>query len=429
VYLGLVNETTVKFGYSNNIHNRVKEHQREIHKDFSIRYVYESVYNREIEKEIKRHKFLSNKIKTKEINSKKQTELIELDDELSFEDLNNIIIEIRDEVESYEKDKDKTLLIEKLTYELKVLKTENEELKDKNTKIENEINLTSTENKLLKQIKIYTYSNARIEDLQKSYIELKKNVFMHFFINFIANNLKLSNNPYTSIRMSYGDMLRKYKEYRKRSSYMEPFHSDHYELRMIAKFLNGIPGIEFYTPDNSPRIRVFGIKTIGEWIARNCILPSQHRGMFLNLVIKNDFYQRVTKKKDIPDEIKHVHRFVVMLLMKNISESGVSSSGNNVFRECNKTHDTKTICILNKLILDEYLHFYVNDSYKKKLTIKRINEIIKSIPGVYINHRILQNENKRAIRIETSEIIPWVLEHIKLEYRYEYILNQTLLSK
>ena len=425
VYLGIVDSQTVKFGYSNNIHNRVKEHQREIHKDFTIRYVYESIYNREIEKEIKRHKFLSTKIKTKDINSKKQTELIKLDDELSLEDLNNIVIEIRDEVESYEKDKDKTLLIKKLNLELKVLKQENEELKERNYKLEDELQLSNTENNILKQFKITTYSNARIEDLQKAFIELKKNVFMHFFIDFIANNMKLTNyEPYTSIRMSYSELLDKYKEYRKGSSYMEPFHDNSYEIRMIGKCLHGIPGIDFYSPDDSPRIRVFGIKTIGEWIARNCILPRQYRNVFLKLVIKDDYYQRVTKKKDMSNEISHIYNFLLVLLLKNISDQGISSAGNNIFRISNKTSNTKIIYILHKIVSDEYLNFYINDSYKKKLTINRINEEIKNIPGVFINYRILKHEYKRALKLETDKLIPWIKSNISLDSRTLNILDK-----
>jgi len=53
VYVGYIDTNLVKFGYSNNIKQRIKKHRREIKPDFTFEYVYESYYNREIEKKIK----------------------------------------------------------------------------------------------------------------------------------------------------------------------------------------------------------------------------------------------------------------------------------------------------------------------------------------------------------------------------------------
>jgi phage anti-repressor protein len=118
LYIAYTEEDVIKFGYTDDIETRIKDHKREIRSDFNFEYIYESVYNREIERRIKNHDILSKRKIEKIYKSKNQTELIQLDQIFTIKDLDSIIKQIKIQVESEEYDKDKNSEINKLKLEI-----------------------------------------------------------------------------------------------------------------------------------------------------------------------------------------------------------------------------------------------------------------------------------------------------------------------
>jgi hypothetical protein len=120
VYIILVEENVVKFGFSNHLYTRLTTHKREIGNHVSLNYVVESLYNREIETMIKQK--LYNKIISKEYSGKLQKELLQLDNEYTIEKFYNDVISYRESLSN-------SLSIVKLLEENEKLKKEIECLK------------------------------------------------------------------------------------------------------------------------------------------------------------------------------------------------------------------------------------------------------------------------------------------------------------
>jgi len=100
VYIGLAEPNIAKFGYTGDLETRIRDHKREIKKNFTFEYVFECKLNRELEKQLKEHEVLSQKRISKEYNGKNQTELFLLDAEFTIKHLYDIILQIKDELES-----------------------------------------------------------------------------------------------------------------------------------------------------------------------------------------------------------------------------------------------------------------------------------------------------------------------------------------
>jgi prophage antirepressor-like protein len=97
VYLGNVSETIVKFGVSDDIKTRIKDHKRTF-PNFRLAWVIECKENRRLEKAIKSHAMLNNHRTTMVVNSVTHNELIELKLGLTFEDIVNTIVKLQAEL-------------------------------------------------------------------------------------------------------------------------------------------------------------------------------------------------------------------------------------------------------------------------------------------------------------------------------------------
>jgi phage anti-repressor protein/predicted GIY-YIG superfamily endonuclease len=97
VYLIKVQENLYKFGETDNIKRRFNEHRREIHQDIRLVYCIKSKNNSLLEQKLKDYLRCGNHRKEQIINSRVQTELIEIDDIKIIEDqlvkLNNSLID------------------------------------------------------------------------------------------------------------------------------------------------------------------------------------------------------------------------------------------------------------------------------------------------------------------------------------------------
>ena len=87
VYLITVEENIIKFGFTKNIEERLKQHRTEFGKHITLKYIFETIYNREFEIMIKQDSIISKHIIEKTYKNN-QTELIRLDQIFSNEELN-----------------------------------------------------------------------------------------------------------------------------------------------------------------------------------------------------------------------------------------------------------------------------------------------------------------------------------------------------
>jgi len=130
VYIGLTEKNICKFGFTNDAKTRLLKHKSQINKNFTFDYVVETIYNREVEKDIKIN--LAHRVFSKKYKMKNQTELIQLDEELTIHDLYELILTYKNSYNDKE-------IITKLTSELEELYLKKEEKEEEIEEIEEEI--------------------------------------------------------------------------------------------------------------------------------------------------------------------------------------------------------------------------------------------------------------------------------------------------
>jgi len=162
VYIGYAEPNIIKFGYTDDLETRIKDHKREIRADFTFEYIYESMYNREIERQIKNHPSI--KKLSKKYNNKNQTELIQLTKTFTIKELDKIIKEIKQQIESGD-------LIETLRLENAELKLQIEKLKQHDSEVH------------LKSIDLQTNSMYNLYDKISN---IRKAMVYNFLVDFIA---------------------------------------------------------------------------------------------------------------------------------------------------------------------------------------------------------------------------------------------------
>jgi predicted GIY-YIG superfamily endonuclease len=85
-YLIQVAVGIIKFGFTKDIGERIKKHKSEFGNDIQIKAIFETIYNREFENTIKKDSVINKYIIEKTFKTN-QTELIQLGDEFTYEDL------------------------------------------------------------------------------------------------------------------------------------------------------------------------------------------------------------------------------------------------------------------------------------------------------------------------------------------------------
>jgi hypothetical protein len=126
VYVGIVEENLVKFGYSKGIERRVLYQHKKEFNSFILKYTIHSDDYIELEDNIK-EKFKDRR-KTKIINDKNQTELIQLDADFTIENLYRDILQLDKDIKERKRVGTDQVVI-KLNTEITKLRYENEKLK------------------------------------------------------------------------------------------------------------------------------------------------------------------------------------------------------------------------------------------------------------------------------------------------------------
>lgn len=133
-----------KFGYTDDINRRIKEHKKEIHQNIELIYCIESKNNTLLENQLKEFLATTDFRKEQIFNDKIQTELIEIDDinviENKLNTLNKDISEDREQLiikrlqlelqlKNQENKRDDEIIIKQMEINLEIKKQENENIK------------------------------------------------------------------------------------------------------------------------------------------------------------------------------------------------------------------------------------------------------------------------------------------------------------
>ena len=362
VYVGYIDTNLVKFGYSNNIRQRIKDHRREIKPGFTLEYVYESFYNREIEKKIKEQ--IKLKITNKIINNKNQTELIQLDDEFTLEQLNTEIKKIKKEIEILEKDKNKNLIIDALKLKLKTTEYENKELNNKVDELTIENNKLKEDNKVFQEnkqgMKIVDTQLNSMHNLLIKNKEMKKAICYNFIIHFVANHIKLNDgNCDILVSILNDDFYNKYKQYKISNRFKDVFE-EQYDKNILSKSIKDIHGILTTRNNTGKIVRTMNIGVIANWLKENVTIPRHFRNLFM---FDCDYYNHKTINED--KELEHVYNFLISIILKNTCYTDITSKKNKIYRKI--TLNLKHLSILHVILSSEYFKYYLNETYFKRL--------------------------------------------------------------
>ena len=374
VYIGYCEDNIVKFGYTDDIETRIKDHKKEIKEDWTPIYVYESFQNKEIERKIKQHKTI--KIITKIYNGKKQTELIQLNAKFTINDLDKIILQIKYDIES---SKDYITEIDKL-------KAENAELK---------LKLKHQEDK---EVSIIDIQTNNMDNLNTKTHEIKKAVCYNFLVDLIAKEI-INNDGKTdiNIKLTIDEIFELYKQFRISNRYQDPIYNETYEKSLITKAFNEVNGIKntYKTIDGvQSRAKLFDVSLVSEWICENLEIPKRFRSIF-RTIAKDTVFTSIYRKilnPEIEEKTKHVYSFLLNILDR---------------------YKENTFVIKNTILNEQYLKFIMHHDFKK-LTMTKVLETLKEIDGITLKQRIKDGESKycKGLQFERSEIDNWVKENI-----------------
>lgn len=93
VYLIIISEFIIKFGFTKNIDKRLSAHKTDYGKDIKIAFILESKNNEMLETLFKNHENIKSNIVSQEFNGENKTELIKLDKNISLKNVINVLKE------------------------------------------------------------------------------------------------------------------------------------------------------------------------------------------------------------------------------------------------------------------------------------------------------------------------------------------------
>ena len=160
VYLIMVEENIVKFGYCKDIKKRITDHRTEFGKDIILHSVFETIYNREFETMIKQDSVLEQHIIEKKYKNN-QTELIQLDSSFTMLQLEERMEKLKENING---DLIQNLMKEIAELKLKLSKYESDEIRNR------EIELKEKNYELNKQKLEYALSTTPVTPKKDQYV-------------------------------------------------------------------------------------------------------------------------------------------------------------------------------------------------------------------------------------------------------------------
>ncbi len=402
----------IKPGYTDNMQTRLNDHKNEINPNFTFEYVYETVYNREVERRLYRSQEMVKRRLKKVYPGRKeaQTELFKLDKTFTLQDLDKLIKEIKGKIESGDRDdlideinklelentklkfelsKNDSTRFDEIRNEYNILKTENNTLNFKIEQLEEKLKNTTTVINESNVETIHIQLNS-MEDLNINLHKIKKAVCYNFLVDFIVKNINEK-----EVKLSVHEIFELYSAFRKANRYEDPIYEEKYENSLITKAFNDVDGIKntYKTMDKiQSRAKIFYIDKITHWICENVQVPKRFRSIFREIskqVIFTDTYCEILNK-----EIDFNH----------------SSSYSYLIYLITKYKNTEPVLILkNTIITEEYLKFMLRFE-NKKLTVDALSKILLEIPGITKKQRINDGDKQyvRGLSINLSDVIDWI---------------------
>ncbi len=414
VYVGFTEENVVKFGYTDNIIERMKEHKNDIKPDFTPEYVYESLYNREIERCIMKHHILSS-LRIKKIYGSKpepQTELLQLSESFTILNLDKIIREIKNRVETGGRDdllreifsleekiselklqieNSRNFDIDKLRYENNLLKLQIENMEKESAKKEQNTD----------EIHPINIQLNSMEDLNIKLHTIKTAVCHNFLIDLVVKNIHER-----KINLTVHEIFEMYRAYRISNRYQDPIYDETYENTLITKAFNEVNGIKnTYKTVNGEqsRSKLFYIDIVSAWICKNLQIPKRFRNIFREIskdIVFEDTFCKVLNS-DMDAEYISSYSFLVYILLKYGTE--------------------QIFVIKNTILTEEYLKYTLQFNENKKITMNSLNNILLKIPGIYFKQRINDGNKKlgKGITIYTKNVIKWIEKNLEISESFK----------
>ena len=316
--------------------------------------------------------------------------------------------DLKTDVEAIEKDKN--IIINSLKLELQVRKNELEELKIENNELKN-INkdLKNLEKEAI-GTKVVDIQLNSMDNLVRKRMEIQNAVCINFLVNFVANEIKLNDNKTDIVvNISTDEFFEKYKKFRLSNKYTEPIFDKKYEKSLLTKSINSVVGIMRSSYSSGDRNIILHIHTIVDWIVENVLVPKHFRTLFREATIGCDYYQHKSlTDMEMGAELKHIYDFLVCLVLKNICYMDKTSKGNSILRR-NPDNITK-LFIKSSIVNEEYLKFYLNDFYHRRLKMSRIYDIIDKVPGI----KQVRKNKICMLYIEIVDTCKWIKSKLHL---------------
>jgi hypothetical protein len=178
IYLAQIEEKVIKFGYSNDIIERVYKHrEKDTWPNFKLIHVFETIYNRELETMIRTE--LKDYVITKIYFDKSHRELIQLCTSFDLDDLINSVESFQNKI-SNEKN------VGKLMFENKIYLEKINDLTDANKQLVEANNFLSGTNKQL--IEVNKLQKNAIESMEDNQLSIKIEIGEYIYIGNLQSN-------------------------------------------------------------------------------------------------------------------------------------------------------------------------------------------------------------------------------------------------
>jgi prophage antirepressor-like protein len=400
LYIGFAEDNVVKPGYTDDIERRLNEHKRDIRQDFTFEYIYESSYNREIERQLYQHPEMKKRRIKKSYPGREepQTELFNIDSTFTLKDIDKIIREIKNRVESTELDKDKNSEIYKL-------KAENAELKLKIIDYE--------EKNIQLGTKIVDLETNSMYNLYSKINYIRKYMIYNFLVDFIAKEIiengKNGKNENFQIKLTMNEILEKYIFYIKKHKFIDMMYSEDNEKGFITKVFNDISGIkEGFV--GKIHAKIFYVGKIAEWLCENVSITPMYLNIYkeFSKYIVFDEYCKILNKEIQDELLKSSYSFLIHLIIKY------------------KTKESDILVINDVITKQEYTKFMLQfDSKIRKITY--MFKILENIDG--ISHKKTRcgagGNDKRitVLSIALKDTIKWINSNLEIQENFKNKLD------
>jgi prophage antirepressor-like protein len=397
LYIGLAEDNVAKPGYTDDIETRLKDLKKEIKPEFTFEYVYESVYNREIERRLFQHPILKSKRILKEYNGKIKTELFKLDTKFTIQKLVDIVLEIKNQVEAEEIDKNKNNEIDKLKAENAELKLEVENLK----KINEEAHLKSID-----------MENNSMYNLYHKFQDIRKAMVYNFLIDFICRAI-INDGTYNdfTIKLDLDEIFNNYKTYIMKHKFTNTIYDENSEKKFITNTFNKVSGIKNVFIGTT-RARIFYVSKVAEWIYKNVNIIREYVGiikkMVKNTYVEENYCEILNSELKDKELLKSSYSFLIHLIIKYKNQCGDKYEG--------------IIAISDIIVREEYIKFMLQfDRKTRKIT--NMFKAIEEVNGVSYKKTWKRKKVYRVLYIVLEETLEWIDEFLEISEEFSEKLH------